>query len=344
MEQHTLFRRPGRIELPDVPLLVCYGGGVDSTAMLIEMKNQGIVPDVITFADVGAEKPETYETVKRMNEWCVSVGFPAITICTLRTKDSTPYDTIEGNQTANETLPSLAFGPKGCSVKWKHKPQDYAIKGCGGQVNAQPAHPVWIDCQERGIKPCKLIGYDAGTADMRRSKNLKAEDADFLYAYPLQMLGWNRADCIAAIVAEGLPVPLKSACFFCPASQKWELWELAGNHPDLMERALRMEHLAMMGKHSRWGAHCAERPKAGEAPETYGKDWEEFVAKPADQWPTTSITVGLGRSFAWNHWARINGVCDNDGQVIRDPERYLAKAAELKGDGGNASNTVKPCI
>ena len=42
------------------PLVVSFGGGVDSTAMLIEMKNRGIRPDVILFADTGAERPGTY--------------------------------------------------------------------------------------------------------------------------------------------------------------------------------------------------------------------------------------------------------------------------------------------
>jgi len=332
MEQFNLFRKAGAIELPDVPLIVAYGGGVDSTAMLIALWRAGIRPDVITFADVGAEKPETYETVRRMNDWCISVGFPAITIVKLNTMATTPYDNIEGNQTANETLPSMAFGKKGCSVKWKHVPQDYYITGVGGQVNNCEPHPIWLECQAKGIKPCKLLGFDAGPADIRRTS--KTEDKNFTYCYPLQMLGWQRGDCIAAIIEEGLPVPIKSACFFCPASQKWELWWLAGKHPDLLERALEMEHIAMLGKHSRWGSdEC-----------TYGKDWEEFVNKPADQWPTTSITVGLGRSFAWNHWARVNGVCTENGKVIADPERYLAKAAELKGDGGNAADAVRPCV
>lgn len=38
------------------PLVVSFGGGVDSTAMLIEMKNRSIRPDVILFA-VGAMIP-----------------------------------------------------------------------------------------------------------------------------------------------------------------------------------------------------------------------------------------------------------------------------------------------
>lgn len=332
IEQYNLFRSPGYIELPEVPIIACYSGGVDSTAMLIALHRQGIRPDVITMADVGSEKPETYEAVKRMNDWCIEVGFPAITVCRLNTMDSTPYDDIEGNQTANATMPSIAFGKKGCSVKWKRVPQDYHITGSKSPINGCEPHPIWIEAQERGVKPCKLIGFDNGPADLKRTN--MTECSKFQYCYPLQMLGWQRQDCIKAIIEEGLPVPVKSACFFCPASQKWELWWLAGKHPDLLERALEMEHIAMLGKHSRWGSdEC-----------TYDKDWLEFVNKPADQWPTTSITVGLGRSFAWNHWARVNGVCNKEGKVTADPERCLAKAAELKGDGGNASDGIRPCI
>ena len=39
-----------------MPLVVHYGAGVDSTAMLVGMAQRGITPDLILFADVGAEK------------------------------------------------------------------------------------------------------------------------------------------------------------------------------------------------------------------------------------------------------------------------------------------------
>lgn len=42
------------------PCIVCYGGGVDSTAMLTAMKREGVTPDLILFADTGGEKPSTH--------------------------------------------------------------------------------------------------------------------------------------------------------------------------------------------------------------------------------------------------------------------------------------------
>jgi hypothetical protein len=299
------------------PLIVCYGGGVDSTAMLVLMKRNGIRPDVITFADVGAEKPDTYHHVRLMDEWLDRVGFPRITWCKKKTTDRVEYSDLEGNCVDNETLPSLAFGMKSCSIKWKQTPQDYYIKGCKSGVNKCDPHPLWIDCQERGIKPIKLIGYDNGTADIRRSKKLKGEDADFRYHYPLQDAGWAREECVQAIIEEGLPVPVKSACFFCPASKKWELWWLAGAHPDLFERALVMEYGALTGHHSRFDEV------------EFGDTWENLI-RNADRFPSSNTTVGLGRQFAWNQWARVNKVVNDDGTVIMDPAECLARAHELR--------------
>ena len=319
-----------QIKLPrNSGVVVCYGGGVDSTAMLIALRDAGIVPDLITFADTGAEKPETYEQVEKMNDWLLAQGFPPVTVCKKKTLETPAYTDLGGNCHDNETLPSLAFGMKSCSIKWKQGPQDAVLKGITKGPNRCESHPLWIASQVSGVKLVKLIGYDSSPADIRRSKKVKREDADFLYSYPLQDLGMARGDCIAMIVKEGLEVPIKSACFFCPASQKWELFWLAGAHPELFMKALEIEFRAMVGKHSRWGSdEC-----------TFDKAWEDFVAKPADQWPTTKITVGLGRSFAWNHWARENGIVDRKtGEFIGDRAECLRRADELQGAGGNAAD------
>lgn len=309
---------------------VCAGLGVDSTAMLIALRNEGIRPDIITFADTGGEKPETIRYRHTLNLWLLKQNWPLVTVCRKRTLDTTPYDDLGGNCEHNETLPSLAFGMKSCSIKWKQNPQDALLKGITKGPNQCEPHPLWVDSQVTGKKIVKLIGYDNGKADIRRSKKTKREDDDFLYEYPLQDLGWTRPDCVAAIAEEGLPVPVKSACYFCPASQKWELWWLAGAHPDKFMEALGIEHGAMVGKHSRWAQEECN----------YGEDWLEIVQTPSKQWPSTKTTLGLGRSFSWNRWAREQGIVDwETGEFIADRNHCLAMAEELQGSGGNACDT-----
>jgi hypothetical protein len=56
--------------------------------------------------------------------------------------------------------------------------------------------------------------------------------------------GFNREKCKEIIAGAGLPVPVKSACFFCPASKKHEIAWLQEHHPELLERALQIERNA----------------------------------------------------------------------------------------------------
>ncbi|WP_434598576.1 hypothetical protein M1D58_27355 (plasmid) [Pseudomonas sp. R4-76] len=316
-------------------LSLCFGSGVDSTAMIVALHAAGVRPDVITFADTGAEKPETLLHVEAMNRVLDAWGWPRIDVCRKVPQASTGYVDLYGNCLKNETLPSLAFGMKSCSIKWKQVPQDQFLKGARRGPNAQPAHPVWLRARETGQRIVKLIGYDCGKADMRRSKGLKPADADFDYVYPLQIVGWARRECVQAItkaLGDDL-VPIKSACFFCPASKQWELYWLAANHPDLLERALVLERNALTGKHSRFDEV------------RFGASWEELV-RDATGFPSTTTTVGLGRSFAWNQWARINDVVDESFTVRRDPpnrERFAILSNSLR-DPDNALDSRSPGI
>lgn len=110
-------------------IAVSFGAGVDSTAMLVALKLAGIVPHVITFADTGNEKPPTLAHVDEMNRVLREWGWPPIKICKKVTLASTGYTDLFGNCMKNETLPSLAFGMKSCSIKWKQVPQDQYLMG-----------------------------------------------------------------------------------------------------------------------------------------------------------------------------------------------------------------------
>ena len=218
-----------RGELAGRKIVFCFGGGVDSTALIVVLRAAGIRPEAVTFADTGGEKPETIEHVTRMSELPVTWGWPPVSVCRKRTKPETGYSDLEGNCLSNETLPSLAFGMKSCSLKWKQGPQDQFLMGVKSGPNACDPHPVWVAAQASGERILKLIGYDAGKADVRRSKNFSRADKHFDYAYPLQTIGFQRPDCVRAIAtALGAEyVPIKSACFFCPASKHWGLFWLA---------------------------------------------------------------------------------------------------------------------
>lgn len=219
------------------PLVVAYGGGANSTALLIEMVNRNVVPDLIIFSDTGGELPETYQFVSDFSEWLVSKKFPKINIVRYE------RETLEQDCLRKNMLPSIAYGFKTCSHKYKIQPMD---KFCN---NWQPAKDVW----KKGGKIIKLIGYDAG--EHHRAKI--PEDKKYIYQYPLVDWGWGRKKCLEIVKSIGF-TPRKSACFFCPSSKKYEILNLSKTHPDLMARAIKMEKNAIcrvvkgLGRNWKW--------------------------------------------------------------------------------------------
>lgn len=200
------------------PFVVAYGGGVDSTAMIVGLHQRGIRPDAILFADVGAEKAETYDFIaNHMNPWLSSVGFPTVVTVTYQAqnfKHYPPYRTLEENCLTNGTLPSEAFGFGSCSQKWKATPQKKWLQ------QWQPAINAWA----RGENIKRAVGYDDSGADKKRScKSMQIVEKGFDNWYPLQEWHWDRAECKRQIALAGLKVPPKSSCFFCPNMNKDEV-------------------------------------------------------------------------------------------------------------------------
>ena len=209
-------------------IIASYGGGTNSTAMLIECVNRGIDVDLILFADTGGEKPLTYQYVKTFSKWLVDNGMPEITIV----KKAGNGETLEENCIRMKSLPSIAYGFKTCSQKYKVQPQD---KYCN---NWQPAKELW----KSGQKITKLIGFDADESHRAR----EWEDEKYINQYPLVEWDMGRDECIKTISEAGLCPPGKSACYFCPSSKPSEIRQLAKNNPELMARAIAMEENASL--------------------------------------------------------------------------------------------------
>jgi hypothetical protein len=192
---------------PPPPVVLAYGIGVDSTALLIEKHARGEAPDLVLTADTSVEKPATYEYLDVIRPWMRDRGirFELVSYVPKRFKHWPPYYGILEMCLTNATLPSKSLGGSSCSLKYKKAPQDKFLS------TWQPAVDAWA----RGQRVVRLIGYDAGPRDTARANHaLSIDDPLYDCEYPLREWRWDRPDCVARIQAAGLPVPPKSACFF----------------------------------------------------------------------------------------------------------------------------------
>ena len=215
-------------------IIVSYGGGTNSTAILVTMVKHQIIPHDIVFADTGGERPETYEHINYMNEWLKSKNFPQIRTLKYKTKHGEEL-TLEEDCLRNNTIPPIAFGWKTCSQKFKIQPVEKYLKTTYPKEKLQ----IWV-------------GFDAG--EERRVKANPNED--FENYFPLIEWGWNRERCVERIADAGLKQPNKSSCFFCPNMRQNEILSLPD---DLKERVIAMEknatklaELKGLGRNKSW--------------------------------------------------------------------------------------------
>jgi hypothetical protein len=204
--------------------IVSCGMGRNSIAMLIGLAEMSEPIDLILFADTGGERPDTYSYIDILSKWLAENGMPKITIVK---QDIT----LETDCLTRKALPSIAYGYKSCSDRWKIRPQNKFLN------NWQPAKDIWL----QGGKITKLIGYDAD--EHHRTKKDYSDDKYDVW-YPLVDWGWGLDECIDVIKSEGLPMPGKSSCFFCPSMREHEIRQLKVQFPELAQRAIEMERNA----------------------------------------------------------------------------------------------------
>ncbi len=218
---------------------ISYGGGVQSTAMVVlaatrDPDFEGVMGgpvDAALFANVGddSEHPASIAFVRDVaTPWAAAKGLPVIELHRVR-RDGTVVtlrQDVEGpNKTINIPIrmDNGAPGNRNCTSTYKIKVISKWLREAG----ATPDTPATV-----------AIGISTDEAE--RAHNRRPEPRE-LPVYPLLEMGISRAQCQQIIADAGLPVPGKSSCFFCPF-QKPQRWsEMRRDEPMLFWQAVEIE-------------------------------------------------------------------------------------------------------
>ena len=283
---------PGQLQI------VAFGGGTDSTAVLIGLRDRGLKPDKITFADTGGERQEVYDHVYIMNTWARKNFGVDIEIVKARRRDKQTH-TLEEYALRTKMLPSIAYGGKSCSIKFKIEPQRLL-------VNHWPEAKAAFKRRERVLK---YIGFDAG--EVRRVRPQATKDGKYWEQYPLIAWGWFRGNCLETIRKEGLSLPGKSSCFFCPNLKPAEILALPQKMKD---RAIQIERTATERREKNMAAYnlrmdaLKKRARANYAKDGNMRKLQKWLLKKTGE--QRYPTVGLARKWKWEDI--INKKCEVD--------------------------------
>ena len=186
-------------------------GGKDSAALAIYMRDK--ITDVeYFFTDTGAELPEVYEFLDRLEDY---LGKPIARLGLER-----PFDHFL--QQHNGFLPSP-------NTRW-----------CTREMKIRPFEQ-WVGDDE-------VVTYVAIRADEDRD-GYKATKPSIVPRFPFKEDGLIRSDIDRILKQSGVGWPAyyewrsRSGCYFCFFQRKSEWVSLAERHPDLFERAKAYEKI-----------------------------------------------------------------------------------------------------
>jgi 3'-phosphoadenosine 5'-phosphosulfate sulfotransferase (PAPS reductase)/FAD synthetase len=208
--------------------ILSYGGGTQSTAMLILMY-EGKIPmvDLVIHSDTGSELPETMEFIQIAKEFVEEkLKIPFVIVNSHR-------GTLHDDYMKNNNIPIRGFGS--CTSNFKIKPQRRFVRAIVGRKNKHMAIAklgITIDeSKRRSVSDVKWLSIEFPLLDI----------------YPI-----SREECIKINSNFGWKVQ-KSGCFCCPhqSGNSWKQLKL--EHPELFEIAVKMEELKFKFKKGKIG-------------------------------------------------------------------------------------------
>lgn len=236
--QTELFPRAGAPADDRDPRLtvLSFGAGQDSTAILYRLVADDLfrrryAPHdlLVLLADTGDEHPDTLEHVREIARFCEERSLDFVHLTGDRGFHRGPW--AGGLRNAYRTYTAIGSEayPKTCSMHLKIDPMYRFLETYVAERYAipNPGRKEALKTFAAAYGPIRvLIGFAADedrAADPTREKPWAR--LAIRKAYPLQDLGWNRADCQAYIAQAGRPVPPPSNCMACPFKSPAEiLW------------------------------------------------------------------------------------------------------------------------
>jgi len=225
---------PDGLDAPDGLVVAAYGGGVQSTAMLALAAQGRLRLPVFLFANTGddSEHPHTLHYVRSIAiPYAAAHGIAVHELRRVR-RDGT-VETLYGRLTrpGSRSLPipvrmsGGAPGTRACTADFKIKVMGRWLREHGATARRPATVAVGISLDE-----------------WHRAHNRRVNPYERV-VYPLLDLRLDRSACMRIIAEAGLPVPGKSACWFCPLRRPAAFAAMRRDQPDLFERACALEEL-----------------------------------------------------------------------------------------------------
>ena len=220
-----------------------YGGGVQSTAALVLAARGEIDCKLFLFSNVGddSEHPKTVAYVRDVAKpYADKHGIELVTL-----------QRVMRDGTTRTLMEDLMRDSRSINIPVR------MANGAPGNRNCTGTFKIDVVAKElkrRGFTKDNpaTVGLGISTDEVQRARTDSGVPHQIL-SYPLIWLDYNRNTCMTLIASEGIPIPHRSACFFCPFHKPTEWKSLQRDEPDLFAKSVELERVLnvrrdMLGK------------------------------------------------------------------------------------------------
>lgn len=211
--------------------VVSFGGGVQSTSLLVLAAQGELDIKTFLFANVGDDS-EHSATLRYVREvampYAQQHGINIIEV--QKRKRDGSLDTLLGEITKP--------GQKGDIIPVRLGGNGPAIRACTSNFKIRVI-AKWLKAHGATKADPAHVALGISLDEFQRMK--PSHDAFSVHDYPLIDRRLNRQDCMNIISRAGLPVPPKSSCWFCPFHRISRWQEMAATEPELFEKTVRLE-------------------------------------------------------------------------------------------------------
>jgi PP-loop superfamily ATP-utilizing enzyme len=213
--------------------LISYGGGVQSTALLVLAAQGKIDFQYAVFANVGedSEHPSSLEYVENIAKPYAAAN--GIELVEVRRTDRYGNET----ETLRERLVNTEHRALGIPVRMSNGAP--ASRTCTSEYKIKVV-AKWAKKMGATKADPAIVAIGISTDEMQRANNRQPIPYEVI-EYPLLDLGINRGDCQNIIADAGLPIPPKSSCYFCPFHRINTWREMRRDEPELFAKSVELE-------------------------------------------------------------------------------------------------------
>lgn len=207
-----------------------FGGGVQSTAVLVLAAQGKVQYDAFVFANVGddSENPATIAYLRDVaRPYAETHGITIEEVSVNRRKQG--RESLLQWQLRDERSVRLPVRLANGAI---------ARRSCTSEFKVFPI-ARWTKAQGATAENPATLGLGISTDEYQRMKTSRVEWQE--NEYPLIDLRMSRADCLKLVAEARLPQPPKSSCWFCPFKSMNQWRDQRREQPDLFEKSVALE-------------------------------------------------------------------------------------------------------